>query len=593
MNKHKYNMGVIGNCTYLAYIDRKADVKWLCLPRFDSSFLFGSILDENKGGHFYIQPASENYTVKQYYIDNTNVLCTEFDAIDGGFRVIDCAPRMTIHSRQFRPRMLIRKIEKLHGDPLINVVCDPRGNYGETIPSVTTGSNHIRYYGLDDQVRLTTDISLSYIIDKKAFVLSNNKYLVLTYGEPLEAPLIETAETFILNTVKHWQDWIKASYLPPIYQTEIVRSLLVLKLHQYEDTGGIIASGTTSLPEFHDSTRNWDYRFCWFRDAHYTLNAFNRTGHFEELEKYFEYIYNIVRDADQSLQPLYSITGDKFIEEIEIPLAGYLNNQPVRVGNKAYIQLQHDVYGQLLVSLLPLFTDKRLSINNTNNYKQIVPWLLEKIENTLDTPDAGLWEFRNKVQVHTYTLLFHWAGAKAAIKIGAMNKDYDMMHKAEMIAKKAHDLILNAYDSSRKVYTQAIGTPNLDASTLSLITMNFLAHDSSAAKFHIEALEKELLASDGLFYRYKHYDDFGFPETTFLVCAFWYIDALACVGRLNDAQKNFEQILKFSNDLGIFSEDVSTDGGQWGNFPQTYSHVGLINSAFRISRKLDTPEYLL
>src|SRR5690606_28377430 len=129
-----------GNCTYLAYIDRKADVKWLCLPRFDSSFLFGSILDENKGGHFYIQPASENYTVKQYYIDNTNVLCTEFDAIDGGFRVIDCAPRMTIHSRQFRPRMLIRKIEKLHGDPLINVVCDPRGNYGETIPSVTTGS---------------------------------------------------------------------------------------------------------------------------------------------------------------------------------------------------------------------------------------------------------------------------------------------------------------------------------------------------------------------------------------------------------------------------------------------------------------------
>lgn len=593
MNKHKYNMGVIGNCTYLAYIDRKADVKWLCLPRFDSSFLFGSILDENKGGHFYIQPASENYTVKQYYIDNTNVLCTEFDAIDGGFRVIDCAPRMTIHSRQFRPRMLIRKIEKLHGDPLINVVCDPRGNYGETIPSVTTGSNHIRYYGLDDQVRLTTDISLSYIIDKKAFVLSNNKYLVLTYGEPLEAPLIETAETFILNTVKHWQDWIKASYLPPIYQTEIVRSLLVLKLHQYEDTGGIIASGTTSLPEFHDSTRNWDYRFCWFRDAHYTLNAFNRTGHFEELEKYFEYIYNIVRDADQSLQPLYSITGDKFIEEIEIPLAGYLNNQPVRVGNKAYIQLQHDVYGQLLVSLLPLFTDKRLSINNTNNYKQIVPWLLEKIENTLDTPDAGLWEFRNKVQVHTYTLLFHWAGAKAAIKIGAMNKDYDMMHKAEMIAKKAHDLILNAYDSSRKVYTQAIGTPNLDASTLSLITMNFLAHDSSAAKFHIEALEKELLASDGLFYRYKHYDDFGFPETTFLVCAFWYIDALACVGRLDDAQKNFEQILKFSNDLGIFSEDVSTDGGQWGNFPQTYSHVGLINSAFRISRKLDTPEYLL
>lgn len=593
MQKHKYNMGVIGNCTYLAYIDLKADVKWMCLPRFDSSFLFGSLLDENKGGHFSIQPATENYTVKQYYIENTNVLCTEFDAMDGGFRVIDCAPRMTIHNRQFRPKMLIRKIEKIHGDPLITVVCEPRGDYGNIVPEATTGSNHIRYYGLADQVRLTTDISLQYIIDKKSFVLNQNKYLVLTYGEPLEAPLVDTAENFISNTIKHWQDWIKASYLPPIYQNSIVRSLLILKLHQYEDTGGIIASGTTSLPEFHDSTRNWDYRFCWFRDAHYTLNAFNRTGHFEELEKYFEYIYNIVRDADQNLQPLYSISGEKYIEEIEIPLSGYRNNRPVRVGNKAYIQLQHDVYGQLLVSLLPLFIDKRLSINNTNNYRQIVPWLLEKIEKNLETPDAGLWEFRNMVQVHTYTLLFHWAGAKAALRIGSEYNDFDMMHKAESIAQKAHTLLLKAYDSTRKVYTQAIGSPNLDASTLSLVTMNFLPHDSSAAKFHIESLEKELLASDGLFYRYKHYDDFGFPETTFLVCAFWYVDALACVGRLDDAIINFEKLLKFSNDLGIFSEDVSTDGGQWGNFPQTYSHVGLINSAFRIARKLDKPDFLV
>ncbi|WP_126972804.1 glycoside hydrolase family 15 protein [Gynurincola endophyticus] len=593
MEQHKYKMGVIGNCTYIGYVDQKADIKWLCLPKFDSSFVFGSLLDEEKGGHFSVQPAGEHYTVKQYYIENTNVLCTEFDASDGGFRVIDCAPRMTIHDRQFRPKMLIRKIEKLHGDPLIKVVCEPRGNYGETIPEVTTGSNHIRFYGLDDQVRLTTDVSLSYIIEKKPFVLGSHKYLVFTYGEPLEAPLVETAETFILNTVKHWQDWIKTSYLPPIYQKEIVRSLLVLKLHQFEDTGGIIASGTTSLPEFHDSTRNWDYRFCWFRDAHYTLNAFNRTGHFEELEKYFEYIYNIVRDAENTLQPLYTITGDKDIEEREIPLKGYLNNRPVRIGNKAYIQLQHDVYGQLLVSLLPLFTDKRLSISNKNDYRQIVPWLLEKIEKTLEVPDAGLWEFRSMVQVHSYTLLFHWAGAKAAFKIGSVHGDYGMMQRADALAKKAHDLILKTYDISRKVYTQAIGSPNLDASTLSLITMNFLQHDSSAAKFHIEALEKELLAPSGLFYRYKHYDDFGFPETTFLVCAFWYVDALACVGRLEDAIKNFDQILKFSNELGIFSEDVAVDGGQWGNFPQTYSHVGLINSAFRIARKLDQPEYLI
>ncbi len=586
-------MGVIGNCSYMAYIDHQADVKWMCMPRFDSSFIFGSLLDEEKGGHFYIKPCSEHYSVRQYYIENTNVLCTEFNAADGSFVVKDCAPRMVIHNRQFRPKMLIRKIEKISGDPMISVVCDPRGDYGNIKPAISTGSNHIRYMNLSDQVRLTTDISLEYIIHQKPFVLSQDQNLVFTYGEPLEAPLSDTVETFLNNTIRYWQNWIKNSYLPDIYQKEIIRSLLILKMHQYEDTGGIIASGTTSLPEFHDSTRNWDYRFCWFRDAHYTLNAFNRTGHFEELEKYFDYIHNILRQSEDSLQPLYSIDGERRLDEYEIDLAGYMGNRPVRIGNKAYIQEQHDVYGQLLVSLLPLYTDHRLSFNRKSSYRQIVSWLLNKIEVTMEMPDAGLWEFRNMVQVHTYTVLFHWAGARAARKIAMFHHDVALAQKAEQLEKIAYDLIQQTYDPVRKVYTQAIGSINLDASTLSMVTMSFLDHKSEAAHFHIQALEKELLAPEGLFYRYKHYDDFGFPETTFLVCAFWYVDALACVGRVDDAQRNFEKLLRFSNDLGIFSEDVGEDGSQWGNFPQTYSHVGLINAAFRIARKLDKPDYML
>lgn len=592
MPVHKYNMGIIGNCSYLAYIDNKADVKWMCLPRFDSSFLFGSLLDEEKGGHFSIVPAAEGYTSRQYYVPNTNVLCTEFTASDGSFVVKDCAPRMTIHERQFRPLMLVRKIELLHGDPAIRVTCDPRGNYGEVIPEITTGSNHIRYMNLGQQVRITTDISLTYILGKQSFLLDQDRYVVLTYGEPLEAPLKETCEEFLRKTIHHWQLWIKSCYLPDIYQDEIIRSALVLKLHQYEDTGGIIASGTTSLPEFHDSTRNWDYRFCWFRDAHYTLRAFNQIGHFEELEKYFDFIHNILSNAGTSLQPLYSIAGEKDLEEITIGLNGYLGNKPVRIGNKAYVQVQHDVYGQVLVSLLPLYTDKRLTFMRKNSYKTIVPWLLDQIERTLTLPDSGLWEFRNQVQVHTYTLLFHWAGAKAAYKIGAIFNDMELMRKAQDIATAANKLLEQAYDKERKVYPQAIGTPNLDASTLSMVTMNYLDHNSQRAKDHIAALEKELRADHGLFYRYKHYDDFGFPETTFLVCAFWYVDALACVGRTDDAIKNLDKLLGFSNHLGIFSEDVHVDGSQWGNFPQTYSHVGLINAAFRIARKVDKVDFL-
>ncbi|WP_431216033.1 glycoside hydrolase family 15 protein [Puia sp. P3] len=592
MPVHKYNMGIIGNCSYLAYIDMKADVKWMCLPRFDSSSIFGSLLDEDNGGHFYIRPSDENAQARQYYITNTNVLCTEFTCADGKFVVIDCAPRMRIYERQFRPLMLVRKIQLLEGTPAITISCQPRGDYGRQVPESVIASNHIRYLNLEQQVRLTADIPLTYIQKEKSFILDQDRYLVLTYGEPLEAPLKETAEEFIRKTAEDWQSWIKSSYLPDIYQEEIIRSALVLKLHQYEDTGGIIASGTTSLPEFHDSTRNWDYRYCWFRDAHYTLRAFNQIGHFEELEKYFDFIYNILHNATDSLQPLYSIGGDKKLHEMTLDLPGYLGNKPVRIGNKAYIQSQHDVYGQVLVSLLPLYSDKRLLFMKKSSYQRLVPWLLSQIERTMALPDSGLWEFRNSEQVHTYTLLFHWAGAKAAYKIAMHFGDHSLMTRASRIAVAADQMIQQTYDPVRKLYTQAVGTSNLDASTLSMITMDYLDHRSDTAKNHIIALEKELLADNGLFYRYKHYDDFGFPESTFLVCAFWYIDALACVGRIDDAMHNLNQVLAFSNHLGIFSEDAMPDGSQWGNFPQTYSHVGLINAACRIGRKLDKADFL-
>jgi GH15 family glucan-1,4-alpha-glucosidase len=592
MSLHKYNMGIVGNCSYMAYIDTTADVKWMCLPRFDSSFIFGSLIDEEKGGHFFIRPDNDLYENTQYYIGNTNVLCTEFATSGGRFRVTDCAPRMTVHERRFKPLMLIRKIELISGNPVIRVACHPRGNYGAIIPEVVVGSNHIRYLGLDSQVRITTDIPISYILEERSFVLDQDKYIVLTYGEPLEAPLEETAEDFLSKTIKYWQAWVKSCYIPHIYQSEIIRSALILKMHQYEDTGGIIASGTTSLPEYDKSSRNWDYRYCWFRDAYYTLRAFNQIGHFDELEKYFDFIHNIIHNSDDSLQPLYSITGEKDLFEEELDLAGYLNNRPVRIGNKAYEQIQNDVYGQVLVGLLPLYTDKRLTFGKKESYKRIVYWLLKQIERTRNIEDAGLWEFRTHKQVHTYTLLFHWAGAKAAHRIGKEFEDDVLMQHADRLSLEAESLIEKCYDPQKKVYMQAMEGTNLDASTLMMITMNYLDHNSEKAKDHIKALEAELKEERGLFYRYKHYDDFGVPETTFLICAFWYVDALACVGRVSDAIENLNNLMQFANHVGIFSEDVGLDGSQWGNFPQTYSHVGLINAAFRIAKKMDDSDFM-
>ncbi len=593
MKKHSYNLGIIGNCSFLSLVDNKANVKWQCWPKFDSSFIFGSLLDEEKGGNFSISSEDKNATTRQYYIKNTNVLCTEFKSGEDSFRVTDFAPRFEQFERNYRPLMLIRKIEPINGTPKIKVVCNPVGDYGGTKPEVQFGSNHLRYAGLDESVRLTTDISLNFIHEEKPFVLTETKYLILTWGVPLEGSLAATAEEFLRKTINYWQNWIKQCSIESYMQEEIIRSALTLKLHQYEDTGAVIASCTTSLPEHHLSGRNWDYRYCWMRDSYYTLEALNQIGHFEEIKGYSGYIENLARTDDKRYNPVYTIMGDQDFEEQIIDLAGYLGNQPVRIGNQAKEHIQNDVYGQILVSLLPAYVDERYIHQGVVRNTKLVYELLESIDRTMDEPDAGLWEFRNKSQKHCYTFLFHWAGANAAKKIALKLGDDNMLKQSEKLIVDAANQIEKCYDSELKAYTQAIGTKNMDASMLQLITMGYLDSKSEKAAWHLKKLEEELKTPEGLFYRYKHADDFGEPENTFLVCSFWYVEALACVGRVSEAKATLENLISYTNHLGMFSEDVHAGtGSQWGNFPQTYSHVGLMNSASRISKSLGLPNFL-
>jgi GH15 family glucan-1,4-alpha-glucosidase len=408
----------------------------------------------------------------------------------------------------------------------------------------------------------------------------------------LEAPLVSTAEIFLEKTRSYWLNWIKTTTIAPIFQDWIIRSALVLKLHQFEDTGAIIAAGTTSLPEYPHSGRTWDYRFCWLRDTYYTLTAFNNVGHFEELERFFQYVQNIMLADRSQVRPVYSITGDPVPEERKMDLKGYLHNQPVRIGNNATLQRQHDVYGQVLISLLPLYIDQRLEFMNTRQTLHLVRHLLDQIESVFEEPDAGIWEFRNRLQCHSYTYLFHWAGSHAALKIGTLLRDASLCNKATSLIQRSAANIEACYDSNRRVYTQAIGVGHLDASTLQLISMNYLDPHSDQARHHLMSLEHELKTAQGQFHRYTHEDDFGSPKASFLATAFWYIETLACVGRVEEAVRTLESLLTSANSLGLFSEDVCIDGSQWGNFPQTYSHVGLMNAVFRIARKLDRPIFL-
>ncbi|MEL7148904.1 MAG: glycoside hydrolase family 15 protein, partial [Bacteroidota bacterium] len=442
---------------YLAFVHKNTNIDWMCWPRFDSSFVFGSMLDDEKGGEFSVKPEGDQFESNQYYIENTNIICTEVTCDSGKYKITDYAPRFYQYERNFRPLMLIRKVEPLQGQPRVRAICHPVKDYGEQQLERSLGSSHIRYLGADKQMRLSTNVSLNYLIHDEYFVLNETKYLVLTYGPPLEAPLEDTCETFYKKTVNYWRRWVKSISISNFHQDEMIRSALILKIHQYEDTGAIIAAATTSLPESPGSTRNWDYRFCWMRDTYYTLNAFNNIGHFEELEQYFHYITNIVYSEKERYQPLYGISPSSKMVEQELPLKGYLGNQPVRIGNDAYTHIQNDVYGQVLVSLLPLFTDKRLIFNERFESRRLIEHSLHMIEKTMDEADAGLWEFRNLAQYHCYTYLFHWAGSRAAVKMAVQLKDEAIKNKAMRLQARASEKLEQCYVETKKGYAQAIG----------------------------------------------------------------------------------------------------------------------------------------
>ncbi len=588
-------MGLIGNCSYSALVDVDANIAWLCWPRFDSSFIFGSLLDKEKGGEFSIRPALADYESHQSYISNTNILVTRFKAADGEFEVIDFAPRFLEFERYHKPHLLMRKVRKLSGYPRIRIKCAPVGQYGELKPEVYQGSNHIRYLGLEAPVRLTTNASMTMIEQNRDFSLSEDLYLVLSWGIPLEAPLKTTYEHFYTRTEKYWQNWVRQCALPKVFQEEVIRSALALKLHQFEDTGGIVASFTTSLPEIPGEGRNWDYRYCWLRDTYYTLAALNSLGHFDEAEKYAHYIENLNIASLERVQPVYCIDGRPQMQEVEMPLAGYFGNKPVRVGNDAAKQVQNDAYGQILLALYDLYTDARILHYNQERSTVLVKTLLNRIQKTINEPDNGIWEFRGRKSVHAYSLLFHWAGGYACRKIALRSGDKNLAEKAQKVIEESSELIEKCYNPDLKAYTQYEGSVDLDSSLLQMITLGYFDDKPrERAIHHLRTIQKELEIAPGFLLRYKHSDDFGNQRSAFLICSFWFIEALLHLDFVDEAQALLPKILKAQNELGLMSEDFEIESeSQWGNFPQCYSHVGLINCSFAMDRALRKPKFLI
>ena len=467
-------LGIVGNCSYNALIS-EGSVEWLCWPRPDSSFVFGPILDREQGGEFVVEAVHDG-DVHQEYVENTNVLRTVFAGSGGSFELLDFAPRFMQFDRAFKPSMLIRILRPLAGDPRVIVRCRPTWDYGRTAADSWRASNHIEYSGFPTAVRLTTNVPLSYVEDERPFLLERSHHIVLTWGQPLEAGLEETAERFLERTLDYWRQWVKGTRVPRDYQREVIRSALVLKLHQYEDTGALLAATTTSLPEHPGSGRTWDYRYCWLRDAYFTLNALERLGHSGEMERFLVYLRNLAEERGGELQPVYTITGGDSAEEVELDhLAGFEGERPVRVGNQAFQHVQNDVYGEMILAVSRLLLDQRFAGSvATPQAVRLVRGLLGRIDERLEAPDAGLWELRGVQRLHAFTLLTHWAGSRQAAEIGTALNAPELREEALAVTARAAALLEEkCWDPELGALTQAAGEPQLDAALLLALHFGF------------------------------------------------------------------------------------------------------------------------
>jgi len=586
------NLGVIGNCAYSALIDERARLVWCCLPRFDGDPVFNALLDPSANGSLWAFELEHFERSEQMYEPNTAILKTRlYDRQGQGIEITDFAPRFMSRGRMFRPLTLIRRVKVLSGSPRVRVLMRPRFDWGRQVPVVTQGSTHIRYVGASQTLRLNSDAPLSYILSETCFVMDRPMNFILGPDETLLSGIEDTARGFEQETATYWRSWTRALSLPLEWQDAVIRAAITLKMSLFEDTGAIVAAMTTSIPEAANSGRNWDYRFCWLRDAFFVVRALNSLSEVATMEEYLRWLNNIVvRTGGGHIQPLYGIGQEEHLPEAILEhLPGYRGQGPVRVGNQAQEHFQHDVYGNIILGASQSFHDHRLFRRAGKAEFGYLEAVGEQAFRVYDQPDAGMWELRTRARIHTSSALMCWAACDRLAKVASSLQLPDRIRYWRERADTIRERILReAWSDKRGAFAESFGGRDLDASVLLMAEVNFI--DPNDARFisTVDALEESLC--DGPYMRrYEAPDDFGKPETAFNICTFWRIDALARIGRKGQAREIFEVMLKCRNPLGLLSEDTHpVTGEMWGNFPQTYSMVGLINAAVRLSARWDT-----
>lgn len=583
------NYGIIGNCRTAALVSETGSLDWCCLPEFDSASVFAKLLDDKKGGHFAFNVGS-SYTVTQTYVEDTCILKTEFTSEEASFEVYDFLPRYKKNDKTYHaPPEVIRYLKVTKGEPKLKVDYSPKLEYALGNTEIYIKKDFIVALTEEDEfdtLFLYTSLSKEAVANSEEIKLTEDAFFLMSYNEKIELPSMDSINLDYENTLAYWINWTDNTPRFENYNNLILRSAMTLKLLSYDKTGAILAAATTSLPETIGEVRNWDYRFCWVRDASMVVRVISQLGHTRMTKRYLQFIIDLIPDKNEKLQIMYGINKEKELtEKILTHLSGYKDSKPVRTGNAAYAQKQNDIYG-ILVDVIHQELVKFK--NDTDNKEELwtitkgIAWVVGK---HWQEPDKGIWEFRTEDRHFTFSKVLCWVAINRAIKISELfNKTSKLERWKTLEQAIKNDILENAWNEEMQAFTQSYGSKDLDASVLLMESYGFI--DAKDPKYisTVKAIGKDL-TNDGLLYRYKNEDDFGLPSSSFTICTFWYINSLNKIGEVEEARRQFERLIGFSNHLGLMSEDIDFETKRLlGNFPQAYSHLALIETAINLSK---------
>ncbi|WP_420602178.1 glycoside hydrolase family 15 protein [Flagellimonas sp.] len=584
------NYGIIGNCRSAALISDTGSLDWCCLPQFDSTSVFAKLLDDKKGGSFEIR-TKYNYEIHQEYHRNTAILVTRYSDGENTFEVHDFMPRYhKLTGKYNAPPEIVRYVKHISGAPRFSVLYDPKLEYaqGKTTHHIKKNfivslTNKQKF----DTLFLYTSFNKRQVLEGEEIVLKEDGYFLVCYNEKIFRPTTEKMSLELERTKIYWLDWVDRTPTYKQFNAEIMRSAITLKMLTYDKTGAVLAAATTSLPETIGEVRNWDYRFCWIRDASMVIKVMSELGHKNSARRYLQFIIDLMPDKDEKLQIMYGINREKMLTEKTLDhLDGYKGSKPVRIGNAAYKQKQNDIYGILMDVIYEQLVTFENDIENGEDLWSITKGIVWIVNKHWREPDKGIWEFRGEDRHFTFSKVLCWVALDRAIKVAKIFGKERKINEWTLLEQEIkQDILENAWNDDINAFVQSYGSSHLDASVLLMESYGFIHAKDPKFVSTVRAIEEDL-NNDGLLYRYKNEDDFGLPSSSFTICTFWFINSLFKIGEEDKALAYFERLLGYSNHLGLFSEDIDFKSKRLlGNFPQAYSHLALIECAINFSRK--------